>query len=326
MGDASFLTLLAVPKGLTDSGAFMVGPRLKCGHADLRDCISNSLRLVSEVLINPFLAFGSGAVIERRRRYSPLMKCIKFCASLATLIALALPAKAAAPVTIFAAASTQQAVETVIAACPLLAGTECRGVYAASSTLARQIDSGAPADLFVSANLKWMDHLQAHGRIVDASRHVIAANRLVAIAPDNDDVAIVSQDALIAWFGRDRIALGDPAHVPAGIYAKQTLTALGAWETLRSRVVAMPNVRAALAVVARGEASAGIVYATDARVTKDVRVVFTFAENLHVPIRYPLALIKDRDGAAARRVYALFLSDTGWNAFKAAGFQVETGQ
>lgn len=241
-------------------------------------------------------------------------------------IVMSLPAAAEPPVTIFAAASTQQAVEAVIAACPTLAGTPCRGVYAASSTLARQIDGGAPADLYVSANMKWMDYLQSHGLIVDASRRVIAANRLVAIAPSGDSVTIADQDALLVWLGRDRIALGDPEHVPAGIYAKQALSKLGAWGTLQSRIVAMPNVRAALAVVARGEASAGIVYATDARVTKDVRVVYAFDENLHVPIRYPLALIKNRDSAAAQRVHALFLSETGRNAFKSAGFQVEPGQ
>jgi len=136
-------------------------------------------------------------------------------------------------------------------------------------------------------------------------------------------MTISNADDLIHWLRQDRIALGDPAHVPAGIYAKQALTSLGAWDQLRTKTLRMPNVRAALAVVARGEANAGIVYATDSVVSSDVKTVYTFADKTHTQIDYPMALVKGRDSAAVKRVFALFSSPQGRAAFQKVGFDLE---
>ncbi len=231
----------------------------------------------------------------------------------------------AEPVTVFAAASTQQAVDTVLATCKKQIGIECRAVFAASSTLARQIASGAPADIFISANQKWMRYLSDNAFILSESTRTLAQNKLVVIAPTSSAMTISNADDLIHWLSQDRVALGDPAHVPAGIYAKQALTSLGAWDQLQAKTLRMPHVRAALAVVARGEANAGIVYATDAVVSSDVKIVYTFAASTHDPIDYPVALVKGRDSAAAKRVFALFSSQQGRSAFQKAGFDIEVG-
>ncbi len=233
-----------------------------------------------------------------------------------------LPVYAADPVTIFAAASTQQAVDAVIRACPEKAGVTCRGVYAASSTLARQIISGAPADIYISANVTWMDDLADGGAIQLASRRVIAANRLVAIAPVRRAPKIDTDAMLIDWLIKDRVALGDPAHVPAGIYAAEALTSMQAWDRLQGHILALPNVRAALAVVARGEAFAGIVYATDARISDQVVAVYTIPDAYHAPILYPMAHVAGRATPGTDAVLSLFQGDTGRHAFAAAGFQV----
>lgn len=229
------------------------------------------------------------------------------------------------PLTVFAAASTQQAVETVLAECPKKIMAPCRGVYAASSTLARQIAGGAPADIYISANAKWMRYLDENKLVVTDSIQVLAANRLVVVAPLGVSVTIANVQDLIDWLGKDRIAVGDPAHVPAGIYAEQTLRSLNAWASLEAKLLRMPNVRAALAVVARGESGAGIVYATDSLVTKNVRTVYRFENTLHDPIRYPAAIVTGHDTERTRRLMALFNSTVGRDAFKASGFEVDGG-
>lgn len=258
----------------------------------------------------------SGAV------YSPLM--LRFIFAAFCLFAM-LPGRAlhaAESVTIFAAASTQQAVEVVIRACPEQVGVTCRGVYAASSTLARQIKNGAPADIFISANLTWMDYATESGVIVPNTRHIIARNQLVAIAPRMRAPKIDSTAMLLDWLAADRVALGDPAHVPAGIYAAEALTSMQAWDRLQGRILALPNVRAALAVVARGEAFSGIVYATDARVSDDVVAVYTIPDSLHAPILYSMGQVAGRTTPGTEDVAALFTGETGRSAFRDAGFQV----
>lgn len=229
------------------------------------------------------------------------------------------------PVTVFAAASTQQAVDAVLATCKEKIGLECRAVFAASSTLARQIASGAPADIFISANQKWMRYLSDNAFVVAESTRVISRNKLVVIAPTPSAMTIANADDLIYWLAQDRVALGDPAHVPAGIYAEQALASLGAWDQLKAKTLRMPHVRAALAVVARGEANAGIVYATDAAVSPDVKIVYTFEASTHAQIDYPMALVKGRDNATVKRVFALLSSAVGRAAFQKAGFDVEVG-
>lgn len=261
----------------------------------------------------------------RVRGYSHLMLRSIFLFSFVLLFSVPGKGIGGEPVTVFAAASTQQAVDAVIATCKEHIGTECRAVFAASSTLARQIASGAPADIFISANQKWMQYLSDNAFVVSESTRVISRNKLVVIAPTSSAMMIKTADDLIHWLRQDRIALGDPDHVPAGIYAKQALTSLGAWDQLRTKTLRMPNVRAALAVVARGEANAGIVYATDANVSADVKIVYTFAAQTHTQIDYPMAMVKGRDSDAAKRVFALFSSLQGRAAFQKAGFDIETG-
>ncbi len=230
------------------------------------------------------------------------------------------------PLTVFAAASTQQAVETVLLNCPEKLKRSCRGVFAASSTLARQIASGAPADIYISANLKWMTYLVDNRFVSSDGVRVMASNRLVVVAPtalaSSLSNHLPDDKSLIDWLARDRIAVGDPAHVPAGIYTEQTLRSLNVWDRLGDRLLRLPNVRAALAVVARAEANAGIVYATDAAVSKDVSIVYRFDGALHDPIRYPIAPVAIRDNVDVGKLMDLFTSAIGKTAFRNAGFEV----
>ena len=229
---------------------------------------------------------------------------------------------------VFAAASLTEVLQAL--ALTLEGGRSVRFSFAASSTLARQIEQGAPAHVFISADEAWMDHLVARRRVDAASRRVLAGNRLVVVragtaavaaAPEESPAAL--RDALRAGEGRgapDRVATGDPAHVPVGRYAQAALTRLGLWAGVEHRLVRADSVRSALAFVERGEAAAGIVYATDALATRQVRVVARFPRSSHSPIRYPAALVVDAPPAAR-----LFLDALGGAqaqpVWRAAGFE-----
>ena len=177
-----------------------------------------------------------------------------------------------------------------------------RGVFAGSSILAKQIENGAPADLYLSANPAWMDYLEARGHIVAATRRDLLANRLVVIVREDSASKFLDLNVdLIAALGEGRLALGDPDHVPAGIYARQALEAMGSWSELETRLVRATDVRIALHLVARGEAPLGIVYASDAKSIDGVRVVGEIATGLHAPIRYAIALVAGRNNKSARR-------------------------
>jgi molybdate transport system substrate-binding protein len=179
-----------------------------------------------------------------------------------------------------------------------------RGVqlsYAASSALARQIEAGAPADVFMSADTDWMDYLQTRNLIDTSSRHNVLGNRLVLISPADSTVKIkiAPRFALAKLLGDARLATGNPDSVPVGKYAKIALTNLGVWSEVQDKIAPADNVRAALALVARGEAPLGIVYRTDALVEKKVRIVADFPASSHDPIVYPVAITaKAQDGAA----------------------------
>lgn len=235
-------------------------------------------------------------------------------------------ALAAEIVTIFAAASLAD-VLGALAVRPARGGPTLRLSFAASSTLARQIEQGAPADLFISADEAWMDYLVAKGRIVTESRRDLVANRLVVVRsgapagaePPESTAAIRAALLTSAGAGADRIATGDPAHVPAGRYAQAALTRLGLWSQVEPRLVRADNVRSALAFVERGEAAAGIVYATDALLSRQVRTVARFPEASHAPIRYPAALVAGHL-PAARAVLAELFTPEAQAAFQAAGF------
>lgn len=219
------------------------------------------------------------------------------------------PAGAQDTTLLFAAASLKEAVEAVNLAWAQRGGRAVASL-ASSSALARQIDNGAPAQVFISADLDWMDYLEKRGLLQPGSRRNLLGNRLVLIAPagSTTKAAITPGFALAQLLGPDgRLAVGDPQHVPAGMYAKAALVKLGVWDSVARRVAAAENVRAALALVARGEAPLGIVYETDARAEPRVRIVATFGDGLHPPIVYPAALLRGARPAAA--AYLAFLSD-----------------
>lgn len=249
-------------------------------------------------------------------------------ALLSCLLALtlcALPARAAVPqrLTVFAAASLQESLD---AAAKLWTGRSGQPVvvsYAGSSALARQIEQGAPADVFVSADLAWMDHLQERGLIDPATRSLLARNRLVLVAPSSSAAAVsLRAGELRAALGTDgRLALAQTAGVPAGRYARQALQSLGLWNEVRDRLAESDNVRAALAYVARGEAPLGIVYATDAQAEAKVRVLARIPPEHHEPIVYPMARVASADAAHADGFLHFLAGPEARAVFARAGFE-----
>ena len=180
---------------------------------------------------------------------------------------------------LFAAASLTSALTEVL---PRAGFPDLRLSFAGSSALARQIDAGAPADLFVSASPRWMDYLQERRRIDAETRFDLLANRLVVVTPAGSGLEVQPRPGFdLAGVFRGRLAVGDPDHVPAGIYARQALQALGWWPALEHRLAPAPDVRAALLYVERGECEAGVVYATDAAISRRVRVAAELADSLH---------------------------------------------
>lgn len=230
-------------------------------------------------------------------------------------------AQARGPV-VLAAASMQEAMTS--AADAWAARGHARPVlsFAASSALARQVRAGAPADLFVSADEDWMDEVDKDGRLVSGSRADLAANRLVLIAPRARPARLrIGRDMPIGKaLGAGRLALADPDAVPAGKYGKAALTALGVWPQVADRLVRAANVRAALVFVERNEAPLGIVYATDARASRDVTVVGVFPPSTHAPIRYPVARVKAGRHKDAEGFRRFLLSAPGRAIFARFGF------
>ena len=194
--------------------------------------------------------------------------------------------------------------------------------FAASSALARQAMAGAPADLFVSADEAWMDALSVKGLLRTGTRIDFLGNRLVLVARRPVGVRLGRGGNLAAVLGRGRLAMADPASVPAGKYGQAALERLGDWAAVKDRVARAENVRAALALVERGAAPLGIVYATDARAAKGVRVVAVFPVTSHPPIRYPLALLATSRHPDAAAFRTFLLSRTGRAIFAAHGFAV----
>ncbi len=208
------------------------------------------------------------------------------------LLSLAGLANAEDKVTVFAAASLTNALSEVSAQYEKTNATKIVHSFAASSTLAKQIEAGAPADIFMSADAKWMNYLGDKKLIDPASRRDLLGNKLVLIAPKGKVFAVKFDkgfDFAKAFDGR--LCTGDIDSVPAGIYAKQSLTFLNWWDGVKTRIVGAQDVRGALAFVERGECAAGIVYETDAKISGKVEIVGTFPEDSHLPIVYPLAFV-----------------------------------
>jgi molybdate transport system substrate-binding protein len=229
----------------------------------------------------------------------------------------------AKPLTVFAAASLANVLGELGQAFTRESGGAVRFSFAASSTLARQIESGAGAALFISADREWMDYLEQRGLIDRSTRRDLLGNRLALIAPADSTVnlEIKPNFPLAAALGGGRLATGDPDNVPAGRYARSALTSLGVWNDVADRLVRAEDVRTALAFVARGEAPLGIVYATDARIEKRVRLVGLFPESSHPRITYPMASTK-AGGADAARFAAFLRNDASRAVFERYGFTV----
>jgi molybdate transport system substrate-binding protein len=242
------------------------------------------------------------------------------------VLALALLAPFAAradELLVFAAASLKPSLDRILATPEVAALGGAKASYAASSQLARQIEAGAPAALFISADQDWMDYVEQHKLVVDGTRANLLGNALVLVAPKDSTVKLdIGPGFKLAHaLGKDgRLALGEPNSVPAGKYAKAALTSLGVWDSVATRVVAADNVRAALNFVAKGEAPLGIVYRSDAVSEPAVRVVATFPASSHAPIVYPVALVAGHDDAAARKLLELLRAPAEQAIFHDLGF------
>ena len=223
---------------------------------------------------------------------------------------------------VFAAASLKESLDAVNVAWAQQGGTKAVVSYAASSALAKQIEGGAPAQVFISADLEWMDYVEKKGLIQSASRKNLFGNKLVLIAPlaSKAQATIAPGFPLAQLLGPSgRLALGDPQHVPAGKYAHSALEKLGVWDSVANRIAAAESVRAALNFVAREEAPLGIVYETDAKAEPRVKVIATFGAGLHPPVIYPAAILAGAKPLAA--AYLAFLSSPQAKAvFQRYGF------
>ena len=228
---------------------------------------------------------------------------------------------------VFAAASLKNALDDAVSVYEKKGGAAVKVSYAASSTLAKQIESGAPADLFISADLDWMNYLDQRGLIQPGTRKNILGNRLVLVAPaaSNVKVEIKPNFPLAALLGDDRLAMADPDSVPAGKYGKAALEKLGVWSTVEGKIARAENVRAALLFVSRREAPLGIVYATDAASDPGVKIVAAFPEDAVPPIIYPAALTAGSKNAAAAGFLAFLSSAEVRPLFERQGFTVLSG-
>lgn len=228
-------------------------------------------------------------------------------------------------VTIFAAASLTESLDKIAATFQQQYAIKVIKVYAASSTLARQIARGAPADLFFSANQRWMLYLQERNKIQQNTLFNVLENSLVLVAPLNSSITAIKVNAqfdLAERLNEGRLALGNPDHVPVGIYAKQALVNLKLWDSVQSKLAMSSNTRAALAFVERGAAPLGIVYKTDAQASAKVKSVANIPTTSHEKILYPLALTKNESDnkPAAKAFYAYLRSLEAANIFQQYGF------
>jgi molybdate transport system substrate-binding protein len=242
-------------------------------------------------------------------------------------ILLLLPLGARAQqLTVFAAASLTDAMNDISAKWAAAGHQPPRLSFGASSSLAQQIEQGAPAAVFASADEKWMDYLANKGMIAAGTRKDLIGNDLVLIVPADKPthVTISKTFNLLGLLGPGgRLSTGDPAHVPVGIYAEQALKNLGMWDAIQPRLAPTADVRGALLLVERGEAPAGIVYSTDAAVSKAVMVAGTFPADSHDPISYPFAITKSGDTPEAHALLDFLSGPVARGVFAQRGFKVE---
>lgn len=257
--------------------------------------------------------------------FTSLLKKFSLVLGLTALAATApQPAQAQDALTVFAAASMKNALDDANAAFTKATGVKVTASYAASSALAKQIESGAPADVFISADLKWMDYVGDKKLIRDDSRYNLLGNRLVLIAGKDSRLGSVKIEQgfdIARLAGDGRIAVADVKAVPAGRYAKAALEKLGFWAKAEPKLAMAENVRATLAFVARGETPIGIVYETDAKVEPNVKIVGTFPDGSYPPVTYPVAATANAKAGTAK--YLAFLrGDAAKAIFEKYGFSV----
>lgn len=255
---------------------------------------------------------------SRFDRAGVMRRFAAFVVALLTLAAFPVPAKERAPL-VLAAASLQESMNAAADEWARAGHARPTISFAASSALARQVMAGAPADLFVSADEEWMDALAAKGLLAKGTRADLVGNRLVAIEPAGGRTRLTPR-SLASTLARGPVAMADPAAVPAGKYGQAALEKLGAWAAVAPHVVRAENVRAALALVERGAAPFGIVYATDARASPKVRVAGVFPASSHPPILYPIARLAASRDPAAEGFRRFLLSARGTAIFARFGF------
>ncbi len=238
------------------------------------------------------------------------------------------PAEKSGAVTIFAAASLKNALDEAAAQWKSRTGENVAISYAGSFSLARQIEAGAPADIFIGADAKSMDYLAGKNLVAASSRKNLLGNDLVLIAPkaaSENSVALTPAGLSSALQG-GRLSMGDPVSVPAGIYGKEALTKLGLWDGVQAHLALADNVRSALLYVSRGETPLGIVYATDAHAAPDVKIVARFPESSHAPVVYPIALTATAKGEAPQKLLNFLEGPDAARAFVKQGFVVMGGK
>jgi len=252
--------------------------------------------------------------------------CCLRAASAAVLVALivlgVMPAAKAAEIVVFAAASLKEALDDAVRAYDNQSGDDVKISYAASSALAKQIENGAPADVFISADLDWMDYLQQRNLVKPGTRKSLLGNRLVIIAPADSDLKLDIKPGfdLAGALKGGRLAMADPDSVPAGKYGKAALETLGVWNSIRAAIASAANVRAALVFVSRREAPLGIVYATDAAADPQVKIAGVFPPESYPPIIYPIALTTESKNPSAVRLLEFLVSPAARLIFEKRGF------
>ena len=240
-------------------------------------------------------------------------------AALATVVALN---ASAADVLVFGAASLKEALDAQVRQFEAATGHKVTISYGGSNALAKQIEAGAPADLFISADLDWMEYIDGKGLVMAGTRVNLLRNALVLIAPasSTSSLKIAPGFALAAALGNNKLAMANPDSVPAGKYGKSALESLNVWSSVEKQVARAENVRAALALVSRGETPFGIVYATDAYADKGVRIVDTFPASSHPPIVYPAAILATSKSPAAKPLLDFLRSPPARATWEKYGF------
>lgn len=230
---------------------------------------------------------------------------------------------AADKVSIYAAASTTNMIDEVIALYNKKGGNAV-STYGASGALVKQIEQGAPAGIFISANQEWMDKLEKEKILLDNSRKNLVGNKLVLVTnvKNNIKVDFNKKVDFSSILKNDKLVIGAPESVPAGQYAKQAFTKLGYWDSLQKNIAAASNVRDALSFVSRGEALLGVVFGTDAIADKNVKVVAEFPAESHDDISYPIAIIKDNNNKEVEKLYDFLISDEAKKIYVKYGFKV----